>query len=304
MHIQEMHTAFRVLGQQQGMQLVRGVLPESIDIYINNIINSMVREEIQQHAKTVIQDNVNTQPTALSPTNVLRTLYRNKEISIAENFVEAVGGDIYPPPGPGSEFPDFTISVYKNIKYYDIKTGYTEIYMPVKGNIEDGETGIGYKPKDIVNVMMYLGFSATFATIENKSLVPTVLDYDYKPYNKRTGIRLIGGDVLETTFRDYCNAAEKDSPVASLLTDSLTTNEGLAKEYIQLYTNTPNLVPDKINIKYIAAPAQVKYDIDVTKCQSCDLPEYLHYEIVRRAVALFFATIGSSNSQQNKNTNQ
>lgn len=278
MHIQEMHTAFRVLGQQQGMQLVRGVLPESIDIYINNIINSMVREEIQQHAKTVLQDNVNTQPTALSPTNVLRTLYRNKEIYMAGDVVG----------GLNNEFP------YRKAKYYDKTTGYTEIYMPVKGNSSSYDEG------EVIDVMMYLGFSTTFiGLIED--------DGTYKltePYNKRTGIRLIGGDVLETTFRDYCNAAEKDSPVASLLTDSLTTNEGLAKEYIQLYTNTPNLVPDKINIKYIAAPAQVKYDIDVTKCQSCDLPEYLHYEIVRRAVALFFATIGSSNSQQNKNTNQ
>ena len=38
MNIAEMHNVFRTLGQQMGMQLNRGILPESIDIYLNEAI--------------------------------------------------------------------------------------------------------------------------------------------------------------------------------------------------------------------------------------------------------------------------
>ena len=33
-----MHNAFRTFGQAMGLQLVRGILPESIDVYLNAAI--------------------------------------------------------------------------------------------------------------------------------------------------------------------------------------------------------------------------------------------------------------------------
>ena len=38
MTISEMHSMFRTLGQQKGMQHVRGILPEEIDDYLNSSI--------------------------------------------------------------------------------------------------------------------------------------------------------------------------------------------------------------------------------------------------------------------------
>ena len=39
MTIQEMHQLFRVVGQQMGMQTIRAILPEEIDVFLNMAIN-------------------------------------------------------------------------------------------------------------------------------------------------------------------------------------------------------------------------------------------------------------------------
>ena len=46
MNIQEMHNIFRTLGQQMGLQRIRGILPESIDVYINDAIIEKVRSVV------------------------------------------------------------------------------------------------------------------------------------------------------------------------------------------------------------------------------------------------------------------
>ena len=49
MTIQEMHNEFRTFGQVMGLQLVRGILPESIDVYLNAAINETVRNIISKN---------------------------------------------------------------------------------------------------------------------------------------------------------------------------------------------------------------------------------------------------------------
>ena len=39
-----MHQYFRVYGEQMGLELIRNILPEEIDIYLNTAINEKVRE--------------------------------------------------------------------------------------------------------------------------------------------------------------------------------------------------------------------------------------------------------------------
>lgn len=85
MSIQEMHQSFRVFAQQMGMQLVRAILPEEIDVYLNSAINERVRE--------VILSNTNTDSTGklivnnnATPINYVRTLYRKYEINNNSNF--------------------------------------------------------------------------------------------------------------------------------------------------------------------------------------------------------------------------
>ena len=56
MNIAEMHNVFRTLGQQMGMQLNRGILPESIDIYLNEAIIEKVQVDLLRGVHTALQD--------------------------------------------------------------------------------------------------------------------------------------------------------------------------------------------------------------------------------------------------------
>lgn len=82
MTIVEMHELFRVLGQQMGMQKVRAILPESIDIILNTSIIHCVRQIITSNVTTNFGNIVATQKNKVSVINALRTLYTEKEIDI------------------------------------------------------------------------------------------------------------------------------------------------------------------------------------------------------------------------------
>ena len=74
MTIQEMHNEFRTFGQVMGLQLVRGILPESIDVYLNAAINETVRNIISKNVANSLQVGILPQAASITPINALRTL--------------------------------------------------------------------------------------------------------------------------------------------------------------------------------------------------------------------------------------
>lgn len=80
MTIEEMHTAFRTLGQQKGLQLVRAILPDSIDVYLNDMIIEWTRKTIQANVETVYKDKVTLQNNSINPINGVRTLYKRSRL--------------------------------------------------------------------------------------------------------------------------------------------------------------------------------------------------------------------------------
>ena len=97
--------------------------------------------------------------------------------------------------------------------------------------------------------------------------------------------------------RDYLagESIEKDSPIAVLL------NGDEGHDRLHLYINSKNTIVKYLNIKYVKTPNVVKYDIDISKCVNCDLPEYLHFDIVESAVMKFYKSLGVGLAQQNQN---
>lgn len=81
MDIVEMHREFRVLGQQMGLQLVRAILPESIDTYLNNCIVEWVRKRIAANVDSIYNDRVTIQRNGVDPVNGVRTLFKSKKIT-------------------------------------------------------------------------------------------------------------------------------------------------------------------------------------------------------------------------------
>lgn len=118
MNIQEMHNVFRTLGQQMGIQLIRGILPESIDVFINEVINEKSRSAAMINANTAFQDKVSVQNNLISPINSLRTLYRTGNIVVA-------------PIDETEEFYSVTIDI-SNVLLY---TGFAVVYDNSKKRI-------------------------------------------------------------------------------------------------------------------------------------------------------------------------
>ena len=135
---------------------------------------------------------------------------------------------------------------------------------------------------------MFLGFSIEYSNTLRGSSVDC---------------RIVGSDVIETTLRDYCNGASKDAPIVVLNSipniENGNESQGVnSNQQLEIYTDTKNCEVKFLNIKYIKVPNVVKYDKDINKCVNCDLPVHTHFEIVERAVAKFYASIGVSTPNQ------
>lgn len=213
MDISQMHEMFRTVGQQVGMQDVRAILPESIDIFINIAIIEKARSIVMENTKTAFPNRVSIQNNFVSPINALRTLYRRKEITITD--------------------------ITKDVQLSQLD-----------------------------NVFLYTSFAIRY----NNN------DSEYK-------CRFIDGDKLEETLNDVLNGASWDYPICSMF------NGENNSEYLKVFINSNSHTPNAIIIKYIANPAVVKFSKNAAECINCDLPDYLHSEIVELAVSKFFKSV-------------
>lgn len=89
MFIQEMHTTFRTLGQQMGLQLVRSILPESIDTYLNDAILEWTRNHIINNVSYTYQDKVTTQNNSISQINGVRSLYKQRKLLLSKFNIDS-----------------------------------------------------------------------------------------------------------------------------------------------------------------------------------------------------------------------
>lgn len=111
MTIIEMHQSFRVLCQKMGMQLVRTILPEEIDVFLNLSIIEKVREIVNINASTIFQDKVTNRDNFISPVNALRNLFINEEINTEIPFIYDIS-DI-----KALYFTSFVVRYYNNQEY-------------------------------------------------------------------------------------------------------------------------------------------------------------------------------------------
>lgn len=221
MTIAEMHILFRTVGQQMGIQQVRGILPESIDEYLNVAINEKCRSVLQQNASTQFKDKLTLQDNSVSPINALSTLYRSdgeQNKNVVEdhseyNLMSLHNGNVF-------EFISFVVGIKVN-------------------------DSIKYRP-----------------------------------------CRLIEHDKLYMTLSDECSKADDEYPIVSLFTDS--NDNFIAKVFATHPGNTTTLI-----FNYIKKPNKV----DIGNNVECDLPDFLHTEIVELAVQKFFQSVGSTTKQ-------
>lgn len=215
-----MHNAFRTRGQQMGMQLIRSILPESIDVFINQAINEKIRNTLTINASTEFKDKVSTENNKVSSVNTLRTL----------------------------------ISKYVDVNVTKDDDGY--ICYP---NLND--------------VFVYTSFKIK-----------------YENDNKYYSCRLIDNDKLEETLSDFCNSASYEYPIVTLYSEGSTAG-------FEIFIGTSDKNIKEFAITYIKNPAIVKWSDDVYESVDCDLPDYLHEEIINIAVNKFIASINIASNK-------
>lgn len=248
MNIPEMHVWFRQYAQQMGLQNVRAILPEQIDLVINTSITDTINQIITQNIG-VTNDRIITDNSKISQINALRSLYKTIESDLSNT------------------------SIWTNVIETPIRSISADI-AKIKGADE---------------------------TFDYLFLVDLSIRYRYSYDNKNLStnlfpVRLIDDSYLADTLNDFILRPKLRSPIAVIANDKL---EVYYKNDSDI--RATELTPYYLRISYIAKPAKVAYLADLGGTNvDCDLPEYLHVDILKHAVDLYRIAVSGQlhNSQQ------
>ena len=265
MDISEMHQMFRQYAQQMGMQNVRAILPEQIDLIINNSISDTINQVITQNIG-ITNDRVISDASKLNQVNALKSLYKVWKGSIADVTIK------------GKEKTSYIISFQLPLNNFKTTGSYTD-----DGN---SSTAISF-------------------------LYMVDLSINYKKSDFITNVfpvRIIDDQFVADVVNDFVLAPTMRSPVASI-------HDNLVELYIDKADAKPEdrqpftfkgVSINELRLSYIAKPAVVRFaeDVDGTNV-NCDLPEYMHVDIVKHAVELYqLAKSGSLAAAQQNQQNQ
>lgn len=272
MTIEEMHVWFRQNAQQMGLQNVRAILPEQIDLLLNTSIYDTINQIIQQNIG-ITNDRVITDNSKIGQINALRTLYKVTEVAIAlPNGINLGHDDTLPFTGVNSPIYRYT----GNIAGFNLNATtkpFTYLYL-VDFAIDYG------KPK--ANVME-VGDEFT------SNLYP---------------VRLIDDAYLADSLNDFILRPRLRSPLAVIYNGKMDLY--IDKSIDGKGTFAEGLQARNLRISYIAKPAIVKYAADIGGTNvDCDLPEYLHNDICKHAIDLYRTSMtGSLYANQQAAQNQ
>ena len=269
MTIAEMHVWFRQYAQQMGMQNVRAILPEQIDLLINSSITDTINQVITQNIG-VTNDRVITDNSKIGQINALRSLYKVK-------IVSAIPG--------GSGSSSTSIPFVKGEETHILR-----MYADIK-NFDNGGSGTDGK----FDYLYLVDLAINYSNLSSPTSSPTTLT-NYFP------VRLIDDAYLADTLNDFVLRPRLRTPIAVLYNNQLDI-------YIDNLTDSKlpeNLNPYKLRVSYIAKPAIVKYASDLGGTDvDCDLPEYMHVDILKHAVDLYrIAVSGTLSTSQQAEQNQ
>jgi len=270
MTIAEMHINFRQYAQQMGMQNVRAILPEQIDILINQSIMDTVNQLLRENIG-ITNDRVVTDNSKIGQINAFRTLYDVKEVEIT------FGND-----------GNFTYDNADRLQGL-IKHTHTDVSPTNKEDNVFGkymflvDLSISYSSSADINTAWY-----PVRLIDSAYLADTLNDF-----------------VLKNRFRSPIACIYKDDTI-ELYIDKFKAGNSPQIE-IASGSNSITLEPYKLRIDLIKYPNVVKFTEDIAEGSSvdCDLPESMHGDIVKRAVDLYrIALNGSLHANQQAEQNQ
>lgn len=255
MDIADMHVNFRQYAQQMGMQNVRAILPEQIDILINTSITDTVNQLLREHIG-VTNDRVITDNSNIGQINALRTLYKVDEITITigNNFTydstRRLSGLIK---HTGTQQANVSDTVFGNPMFLlDISINYT--------NTTDNIITTWYPVRIIDDI--YLSDTLNDFILKNRWRSP-----------------------IATVYKNFTTELYIDKFKAG--NDPII--EVVGGKSINLVPNQLRIS----TIQYPAKVKFVE-DISEGQSVDCDLPESMHEDIVKHAVDLYRVAVNGS----------
>lgn len=185
-------------------------------------------------------------------------------------------------------------------KYQDVVRSKTNTVFEFKN--ENYYSGLIKCYSDVVNDSLFLvDFSVNYK--HSTSGIRTNINptYDNTFTSNWFPIRLIDDAYLSDTLNDFILKPRLRSPIMVIYNNIIDIYFGKFNGNATTgWTLDNNLVPATLRASYIAKPAVVKYNEDINgENVNCDLPEYMHYDILKHAVDLYRqALTGNVLSQQ------
>lgn len=264
MDISEMHQMFRQYAQQMGMQNIRAILPEQIDLLINNSISDTINQVITQNIG-ITNDRVISDASKLNQINALKSLYKVWKGNISAATLK------------GKEKTNYIISFQLPLNCFKLKENGDNVYTN-ESNYKETNS----ESEEVVKKYSTISF-----------LYVVDLSINYEKTNFVTNIfpvRIVDDQFVADVVNDFVLAPTMRSPVASI-------HDNLIELYIDKADAKPGdkepfkfkgVSINELRFSYIAKPAVVRFAEDVNGTNvNCDLPEYMHVDIVKHAVELY-----------------
>lgn len=258
MKIPQMHIWFRQYAQQMGMQNVRAILPEQIDLMINTSISDIVNELIQTNVG-LTNDRIVTNNSKIGQINALRTLYRVVE-----------------------KTPN-TLTIYSNDSDSDVQS---------TSNNDNGHIDASNCISDLI------GGATEHTDAGALFIVDTAVSYNKiagKGISKWFPIAIVEDAYLADALQDYSMRPTFRQPIGNIYVDGQGNSKfdiWFGEKNVDNIEMSSYPTINKIRISYIAKPAKVKYVSDLgDRNVDCDLPESMHVDILKHAVDLYRISI-------------
>lgn len=267
MDIADMHINFRQYAQQMGMQNVRAILPEQIDILLNQSIMDTVNQLIRENIG-ITNDRVVTDNSKIGQINAFRTLYDVKEVAINT--------------GSGGNFTYNSSDRLQGL---------------IKHTHQDAST-TDKSDKVFGNYMFLVDISINYTSLTGANTINTAW-YPVRIIDSAYLADTLNDFVLKNRFRSPIACIYKDDTIELYIDRFMSGND--PKVEVKSGTSTVQLTPNKLRIDLVKYPAVVKFVEDISEGTSvdCDLPESMHGDIVKHAVDLYrIAVNGSLQSSQ------
>lgn len=303
MTIGQMHVMFRQFAQQMGMQNIRAILPEQIDLLLNtsigDIVNQIVRSSVAATNDRIITDN-----SKIQQINSLRTLYKTQTVRFSKsNHFMFYNRDYL-----SGKF-EVDLDAYDNVLRQDAVPAVYDENDPTT-IVTPAIPAVYEKVRVFKDYLFLVDFSINYVQAigdvggiqqngwygtTTEQVEPSLIDEENFISNIFP-IRTIDDAFLADTLNDFLLAPTLRSPVISVVNNHCEIYFGKMQKIeggSAGYTLRDNLVPYELRMSYIAKPAHVIFNEDLpTESVHCDLPANLHIDVVKHAVELYSQITG------------